>query len=252
MKVEVCRDRGDMGRRAAAYAAAEIREIVSSRGSAAVLFASADSQVDFLHALREEKVDWPKVTALHVDEYVGMEETHPASFRGFLKKHLLDHVPVAAFHGIRGEAPDAAAECARYTALLGEMQPGLAILGIGENGHLAFNDPEDCDFDDPRAVRLVKLDETCRLQQVNDRAFSRIEDVPRTALTLTVPAVVRVPRMLVVVPGVRKAPAVRAAVEGPVSTACPASILQRHERATLLLDPEAASLLAPRAGRAAG
>lgn len=250
MNVEICQNRAEMGKRAAAYAAAEIREMISKRGSAAVLFASADSQLDFLHALRQEQVDWPKVTALHVDEYVGMEETHPASFRGFLKKHLLDHVPMAAFHGIRGEAPDSAAECARYTELLERLQPGLAVLGIGENGHLAFNDPGECDFNDARSVRLADLDETCRQQQVNDRAFERIEDVPKQALTVTVPALARVPRLVVVVPGIRKAPAVKAAVEGEITTACPASILQRHPRATLLLDPEAASQLTPKSGGA--
>ncbi len=250
LNVEIHADRVEMGKRAAAWAADEIGIVMRSRGTAAVLFSSADSQVDFLRALRrEESIDWPRVTAYHVDEYAGVAANHAASFRGFLQKHLLDGVCIGAFHGICGEAPDTAAECVRYAALLNQAWPDLVVLGIGENGHLAFIDPGVCDFSDPRDVRLVELDEICRRQQVHDGAFSRIEDVPRTALSVTVPLLMRVPRVLVVVPGTRKAAAVKAALEGPVSPTCPASILQRHGRATLMLDVEAAAGLSMNSDR---
>jgi glucosamine-6-phosphate deaminase len=178
-----------------------------------------------------------------MDEYAGMHGNHPASFRRFLRERLLDHVPVAAFHQLDGEAADAEAECERYAGLLGAAQPCLAIMGIGENGHLAFIDPPVCDFSDPRDVRAVGLDQLCRMQQVHDGAFARLEEVPRRALSLTVPFFLRVPRALVFVNGVRKSAAVRAALEGPIAEACPASALRRHPCGILFLDEAAASLL---------
>jgi len=149
-------------------------------------------------------------------------------------------VRVAAFHGLDGQAHDLAAECARYTALLREAQPALAILGIGENGHLAFIDPPVCDFAEPANVRVVELDEPCRRQQVNDGCFPSLAEVPRTALSLTIPFLMRVPRAVAIVPGPAKRAAITAALQGPVSTACPASILRRHRDATLFLDEDSA------------
>jgi glucosamine-6-phosphate deaminase len=218
-----------MGGAAARVVADAIRARLARDGRAAVIFASAPSQNEFLAALRAAPgLDWTKVTAFHLDEYVGIAADHPASFRRFLVDRLFAHVPVAAFHGLDGRAPDPEAEAARYGALLRAHAPALAILGIGENGHLAFIDPPVCDFADRRDARVVTLDEPCRAQQVHDGCFSRIEDVPRTALSLTVPFLLR---------------AVTAAVAGPVTTACPASILRRHPDATLFLDePSAAGL----------
>jgi glucosamine-6-phosphate deaminase len=242
MRVEVHPDRPALGRAAARAVAAEIRTLLARDGEAGVIFASAPSQDEFLAALRAmPDIDWRRLTAFHLDEYVGMGPTHPASFRRFLTDRLVDHVPVRAFHGLDGEAKDLAVECARYSGLLRGARPGLAILGIGENGHLAFIDPPLCDFFEPKDVRVVELDEACRRQQVNDGAFARLEDVPRRALSLTVPFILSVPRAVAIVPGPAKRAAIEAAVRGPVTRACPASILRRHRDATLFVDEDSAA-----------
>jgi len=231
-----------MGLAAARAVAEAIRGLLARDGRAAVIFASAPSQNEFLAALREEPgIDWPKLTAFHLDEYVGIAPDHPASFRRFLVDRLFSHVRVAAFHGLDGQAKDLPAECARYAALLQGARPALAILGIGENGHLAFIDPPVCDFSERADVRVVELDEPCRRQQVNDGCFPSLADVPRTALSLTVPLLMRVPRAVAIVPGPAKRAAIAAAVLGGVTTACPASILRRHPDATLFLDDDSAA-----------
>jgi glucosamine-6-phosphate deaminase len=242
LRVEVLPSRPMMGVAAARAVAEAIRDLLARDGRAAVIFASAPSQNEFLAALREEPgIDWPKLTAFHLDEYVGIPPDHPASFRRFLVDRLFSHVRVAAFHGLDGQARDLPAECARYAALLQEARPALAILGIGENGHLAFIDPPICDFAERADVRVVELDEPCRRQQVNDGCFPSLEDVPRTALSLTVPLLMRVPRAVAIVPGPAKRAAIQAAVLGPVTTACPASMLRRHRDATLFLDDDSAA-----------
>jgi glucosamine-6-phosphate deaminase len=239
MRIEVHPDRPGVGEAAARAVGAEIRSRLDRDGKIAVIFASAPSQNEFLAALRRDSaIDWSKVTAFHLDEYLGIGPTHPASFRRFLKDRLFDHVPVRAFHGLDGETKDPAAECAHYAGLLRSAQPQLAILGIGENGHLAFIDPPACDFFEPADVRVVELDEVCRQQQVNDGSFATLDEVPRRALSLGIPFLLGVPRAVAIVPGPAKRAAVRAAVEGPVTRACPASILRRHPDATLFLDEE--------------
>jgi glucosamine-6-phosphate deaminase len=243
LAVRVYADRSAAGAAGAQIAAATIGEAIARDGRAAVVFASAVSQDPFLAGLRAQDIDWPRVTAFHMDEYAGMAADHPASFRRFLRDRLFDHVPVAAFHGLDGEAANADAECARYAALLREARPCLVIMGIGENGHLAFIDPPVCDFHEARDVRPVELDDVCRMQQVHDGAFRRFEDVPARALSLTVPFFLRVPRALVFVNGEHKSAAVQAALEGPVTEACPASALRGHPSAILFLDPAAAKLL---------
>ena len=245
LEVRVYADRNLAGAAGAQIAAAIIRNAIARDGRAAVVFASAVSQDPFLASLRTQEIDWPRVTAFHMDEYAGMSADHPASFRRFLRDRLFDHVSVAAFHQLDGEAADADAECARYAGLLHDARPCLAILGIGENGHVAFIDPPVCDFDDARDVRPVELDDVCRMQQVHDGAFPRLEDVPARALSLTIPLFLRVPRALVFVNGEHKSAAVRAALDGPVTEACPASVLRRHPAAILFLDPAAARLIAP-------
>ena len=243
LEVRIFGDRGEAGAAGAETAAGIMREQIGRAGRAAVVFASAVSQDPFLAALRAQEIDWTRITAFHMDEYAGMSGDHPASFRRFLRERLFDHVPVAAFHQLDGEAADAEAECERYAGLLRRAEPCLVIMGIGENGHLAFIDPPVCDFGDPRDVRAVELDDVCRMQQVHDGAFARLQDVPRRALSLTVPFFLRVPRALVFVNGEHKSAAVRAALEGPVVEACPASALRRHPSAILFLDAAAASLL---------
>jgi glucosamine-6-phosphate deaminase len=242
-EVKIYSSREQAGVAGAAVAAAAIGAQIARAGKAAVIFASAVSQDPFLAALRTYEIDWPRVTAFHMDEYAGMSADHPASFRPFLRDRLFDHVPVAAFHGLNAEAADLDAECDRYAALLGHSAPCLVIMGIGENGHLAFIDPPVCRFDEPRDVRPVDLDEVCRMQQVHDGAFATLEAVPQRALSLTVPLFLRVPRALVFVNGERKAAAVRAALEGPIAETCPASALRRHPAATLFLDQDAAWLV---------
>ena len=242
LRAEVFPSRPMMGLAAARAVAEAIRDLLARVGRAAVIFASAPSQDEFLAALRQEPgIEWRKLTAFHLDEYVGIAPDHPASFRRFLVDRLFAHVTVAAFHGLDGQAPDLAAECARYAALLREAGPALAILGIGENGHLAFIDPPVCDFAEASDVRVVELDEPCRRQQVNDGCFPSLEEVPRTALSLTVPLLMRVPRVVAIVPGPAKRAAVQAAIDGTVTTACPASILRRHRDATLFLDEDSAA-----------
>jgi glucosamine-6-phosphate deaminase len=245
LEVEVHPDRPTMGRAAAAVVSAHLRREAARAGQVAAIFASAPSQNEFLSALRDDAaIPWDRVTAFHLDEYIGVEATHPASFRRFLVDRLFAHVPVRAFHGLAGEARDVEAECRRYTALLREARPSLAILGIGENGHLAFIDPPMCDFFEPADVRVVELDEPCRHQQVHDGSFATLEAVPRRALSLTIPFLLRVPRAVAIVPGPAKRAAIAAAVEGPATCACPASVLRRHPDARLFLDSASAAGLA--------
>ncbi len=242
LRVEVFPSRPMMGLAAARSVGEAIRHLVARDGGASVIFASAPSQNEFLAALRQEAgIEWGRVTAFHLDEYVGIAPDHPASFRRFLVDRLFSHVTPRAFHGLDGQAPDLAEECERYTGLLRAHPPQLAILGIGENGHLAFIDPPVCDFAEPKSVRVVELDEPCRRQQVNDGCFPTLDAVPRTALSLGIPFLMRVPRAVAIVPGPAKRAAITAALTGPVTTACPASILRRHRDATLYLDDDSAA-----------
>lgn len=243
LEVRIYSGREEAGADGAVVAAAIIGEQIRREGRAAVVFASAISQDPFLAALRTHSIDWPRLTAFHMDEYAGMSPAHPASFRKFLQDRLFHHVPVAGFHGLDAEATDLDAECDRYAAMLRDADPCLVIMGIGENGHLAFIDPPVCRFDEPRFVRPVDLDRACREQQVHDGAFASLEDVPKRALSLTVPFFLRIPRALVFVNGQLKAAAVKGALEGPITELCPASALRRHPAATLFLDQGAASLL---------
>jgi glucosamine-6-phosphate deaminase len=242
-ELRIYSSREEAGAAGAPIAAGVIRDEIAKAGKAAVVFASAVSQDPFLASLRAQEIEWPRVTAFHMDEYAGMSARHPASFRRFLQERLFDHVPIAAFHGLNAEAADREGECDRYAALMRAAQPCLVIMGIGENGHVAFIDPLVCRFDEPQDVRVVDLDDVCRMQQVHDGQFAAFGEVPSQALSLTVPFFLRVPRALVFVNGERKATAVRAALNGPVTEACPASALRRHPAATLFLDQGAASLL---------
>jgi glucosamine-6-phosphate deaminase len=249
MQVEIYDTRLAMGRAAAEAISAEIKRMIAREGKAAIILASAPSQNEFLQALREDTtIAWERITAFHLDEYVGVSDSHPTSFRRFVKDRLLNHVPIKAFHGLEGQADDLGAECKRYAALLEQEKPGLAILGIGENGHLAFINPPFCDFNDPANVRTVELDQACRQQQVNDGGVARLEDVPKTALSMTIPYLLSVPRAVAIVPGPAKRFAIKAVIDGPVATACPASILRQHPNATLYIDKESAALLKNFAG----
>jgi glucosamine-6-phosphate deaminase len=244
LNVYVYDSRANMGAAAAGVVAEEIRGLVESRGRAVGIFASAPSQNEFLAALVETPgLDWSRVVGFHLDEYLGMDEQTPQSFRRFLIDRLVSKVALSEFHGLRGEMDDGTAESERYSGLLAADPPDFAVLGIGENGHLAFIDPPFCDFDDPQRVKIVELDDICRAQQVNDGAFARIDDVPHHALSLTIPTIMARPRLFAIVPGPAKRQAIRSTVKGPVATTCPASILRRHPDAHLFIDRDSASLL---------
>jgi glucosamine-6-phosphate deaminase len=207
------------------------------------MFATGNSQLAFIDALTAwPDVPWGNLTLFHMDEYVGLGADHPASFRRWIKERIGDRAPAATVHYLDGLAAPAAA-CDRYAALLRAHPVDVCVLGIGENGHLAFNDPPVADFDDPRDVKVVELDQACRRQQVGEGHFPTVDDVPPQAMTVTVPALLRARVVVAVVPERRKAVPVRDALLGPVSTACPASALRTAAGARLYLDAGSASLL---------
>lgn len=245
LAVKICPDRSLLGYHAAQAAGSYLRDVIKNTGRARVIFACAPSQNEFLAALADTSVagtiPWEKITAFHMDEYVGLAEGDPRNFRSYLQKHLLSRVNIGKFHPIHGDHPNPLEVCSYYSILLRDGPIDLICLGIGENGHIAFNDPPVADFNDRMLVKLVQLDDACRLQQVNDGCFATEEEVPRYAITLTLPVFRDALRLSVHVPGPRKASAVKAAVEGPISSACPASMLRKHREATLFLDQESAS-----------
>jgi glucosamine-6-phosphate deaminase len=244
LNIYIYESRPKMGQAAASVIAAEVRRAIEERGKAVVILASAPSQNEFLASLSEAPdIDWSRVTAFHLDEYLGMDDQAPQSFRKFLIDRLVSRVPLGQFHGLRGDAPDGAAEAKRYAELLEQNPPDFAVLGIGENGHLAFIDPPLCDFNDPEPVKVVQLDEICRNQQVNDGAFASIDDVPKNALSLTIPTLMARPKLFAIAPGPAKRQAIKNTVEGPISTTCPASILRTHPNAHLFIDAISAEYL---------
>ena len=243
MQVTIYDSSATLGAAAADDLAEILKQAIAERDEASIILATGNSQLSLMRALRDRPgIAWDKITVFHMDEYLGMAEQHPASFRRYIRQHLVDIVRPRAFYGIAGDAPDIDAELARYTTLLNAHEPVACVLGIGENGHLAFNDPP-ADFTTDRMMHVVTLAETCREQQVSEGHFATREDVPARALTLTVPALVKPAHVLAVVPEARKAPAVKAALEGPVTPECPASILRSLPHVKLYLDTESASLL---------
>jgi glucosamine-6-phosphate deaminase len=242
LKVLRFKNRAHMDAIAAIGASTAINTAIADHGLARIILASAPSQTGFLKELLLKSIDWSKVEIFHMDEYVGIGPDHPASFRHYQQQHVLQHIRPAAFHGIRGEAADPVAECSRYQQLLAEGPIHVTCAGIGENGHLAFNDPP-ADFNDPAGVKIVHLDDACRQQQVNDGCFANLDSVPKTAITLTIPTLLSAESLVVVVPGPRKAKAVLDTLRGPVCGSCPASSLRTHPNANLLIDEESAALL---------
>ena len=208
------------------------------------MFASGNSQLEFLAHLVRLDVDWPRVVGFHMDEYWGIGGDHPASFRRYMRERIVTPTGIGDFHEIHGDANNAEEECRRYEALLRAHPLDLCCLGIGENGHLAFNDPPVADFEDPVDVKVVELDDACRRQQVGEGHFSSFDAVPSTAITVTIPALLRADVVLAIVPEARKREPVRRALEEPVSTACPASMLRTRPNVTLHLDTESAGALA--------
>ncbi len=231
-----------------ASVAAEVRDYLAAtlarQGSAAAILATGNSQIRFLQRLVEAGgVDWSKITLFHMDEYLGLPATHKASFRRYMKERVESLVHPRAFHYLDGDCDLPLDEIARYTALLKAQPIDLCCLGIGENGHIAFNDPPVARFDDPHLVKLVKLDDGCKMQQVKEGHFASLETVPPYALTLTIPALCTAKKMMCVAPETRKANAVRDTLRGPIATSCPASYLRTQSQCTLLLDRDSATLL---------
>lgn len=230
---------------AAARAADLIIGAAQKKGRARVIAATGNSQKAFIDSLALEKhVPWDRVTLFHMDEYVGLGASHPASFRLWIRTRIEGRVHLKDAYYIEGDAPDANAEAKRYENLLLSDEIDVAFVGIGENGHIAFNDPPVADFNDPKIVKRVALDDACKRQQAGEGHFENVEAVPNEALTITCPGLFRANAWITVVPDERKAEAVRAALEGPITTACPASIIQRHPNATVYLDRSSASRLA--------
>lgn len=228
-------------------AAALLAAAIDARGGANVMLATGNSQLAFLTELaRHHEVDWSRITAFHMDEYLGLPETHPASFRRYMRERVASLMHPRVFHYIEGDAPDPDAECTRYARLLSAHPLDVCCLGIGENGHLAFNDPPVADFHDPVAVKIVELDDVCKQQQVGEGHFAGIDDVPPRAITVTIPALLAARHVLAIVPEQRKAAIVARTLTEPVSTACPATILRTCAHAHLYLDDASASLVRDR------
>lgn len=247
LSAEIFADRQSMGRAAARHVAGALAELQQRQEEVRIVVGSAPSQDEFFQHLVSspcrEAVDWSKVVVFHMDEYLGLPADHPQSFRRYQQEHFVSKIPLKAFHGIRGEATDPEEECRRISELLAEKPIDLVCLGIGENGHLAFNDPPVADFDDPHWAKIVELDAACRQQQVNDGCFPDIGSVPTRAITLTLRVFREAGRLSGVVPAKTKAPAVAATLEGPVTSDCPATLCRRHPNARLFLDEDAASEL---------
>lgn len=230
-----------MGQAAAADIATALRTLLDEQPFVNMVFAAAPSQQEMLAALTQyTTLDWNRVNAFHMDEYIGLDEKAPQRFGYFLQQAVFGHLPFHAVHLIDGTAKDAVEECKRYAELLDAHPTDLVCMGIGENTHIAFNDPYIADFDDPLMVKMVELDEHSRQQQVNDGCFTTIDDVPKQAITLTVPALFKAGQVFCVVPGPRKSRAVLHTLEESISNAYPSTVLRRHPNTTLYLDKDSA------------
>ena len=236
--------REKMGQTAAADIKAKFAELLSEKDEINVIFAAAPSQNDVLLSLVNDKsIEWNRINAYHMDEYIGLDKTAPQGFGNFLREHIFGLVPFKSVNYIDCEAKDPEAEAERYGKLLVDNPTDVVVMGIGENGHIAFNDPPVADFNDKRVVKPVKLDEVCRNQQVNDGCFKTIDEVPTHALTLTVPTLVKAPYLFCIVPAPTKAKAVYETLNGTIDEHCPASILRLQDNAILYLDNDSSALL---------
>ena len=244
LPVRVYASQDDLAADAAREAQAFLVQCIAARGAASAILATGNSQIRFLDELiKLGGVDWSKLTLFHMDEYLGLDANHKASFRRYMRERVESRVRPRAFHYLDGQADQPLNECARYADLLQAGEIDLCCLGVGENGHIAFNDPHVADFEDPWAVKLVSLDLKCRQQQVNEGHFSGVDQMPQFAYTLTIPTLCAVRKMICIAPEKRKAQAVHNALREAVSTSCPASYLRKQPQAVLLLDQDSAALL---------
>ncbi len=243
LNVKIFANKDEMGKAAAISVAQKLNAAIAEKDFANLILATGASQFQFLEHLQQQAIDWKKITVFHLDEYKGMPVTHPASFRKYLKERILDKVQPKAVHYLNGDAVNAEAEVLRYENLLKEHPIDMACIGIGENGHIAFNDPPVADFNDPKLVKVVELDEACRKQQLGEGWFPTFDDVPTHALSLTIPAIMGCKAISCVVPDERKSEAVFNTLNAEISTACPATILRTHLDCILYLDEGSASKL---------
>lgn len=244
LTVNVYDSRSEMGKAAAKDIKDRIVDLLKNKNEINMIFAAAPSQNEVLAALAEDKeIEWGRINAYHMDEYIGLPAKAPQAFGNFLRDHLFGLVPFKSVNYIDITATDPEKESERYGKLLSDNPTDIVVMGIGENGHIAFNDPPVADFCDKFKVKPVKLDEVCRNQQVNDGCFEKLSDVPTHALTLTVPTLVSAPYLFCIVPAKTKAWAVKETLNGTVDEHCPATVLRTHESAVLYLDPDSASML---------
>lgn len=243
LQVKVKSSRAEMGKSAGEEVTRCIHQLLDKQDELSIIFAAAPSQMELYAALIQSDVDWSRVNAFHMDEYVGISVDNPQSFRRYLKDQFFDKLNFKSVHLIRGDAKNIENECIRYEELLNSYQPDIVCLGIGENCHIAFNDPPVADFNDTVLVKPVTLDVACRNQQVNDGCFPTFDDVPKEALTLTIPAIFNAKYLFCVVPGPTKAQAVLHTLEDEVSEKFPSTILRKHPNATLYLDLDSAALI---------
>ena len=243
LKVKIFESRREMGECAGNEIAACMMELLKEKELIHVMFAAAPSQNETLETLCRYPIPWNRVNAFHMDEYAGLDESHPAGFRNFLKRAIFDRYNFHSINLIDGNAADLEAAMRRYDELLEAHPLDICILGIGENGHIAFNDPDVADFNDPVRVKKVKLDEKCRMQQVHDGCFHDSSEVPTHAVTVTVPALCAAGRMFCSVPAATKAEAVERLIRGPIGESCPATAMRNHEGAYLYLDSDSAKYI---------
>jgi len=243
VKIEVLKTKEECSAAAADRGSEILRQAIAAQGRASFIVATGASQFDFMKSLtRQEGIEWSHTTMYHLDEYIGFSEDHPASFRRYLRERLVDAVKPGTVHFIRGEADDPAAECRRMSEIISQEIVDVAFVGIGENGHLAFNDPP-ADFDTELPYLIVELDEACRRQQFGEGWFASLEDVPTTAISMSIQQIMKSEAIVCTVPDERKARAVKQCFEGEISPMHPASILRKHPRAYVYLDDDSASLL---------
>jgi glucosamine-6-phosphate deaminase len=243
MDIRIFDTKQELGLAAAERAAAAIGEAIARGAQARVIAATGASQFEFLDALTGKTgIDWGHVEMFHLDEYVGVSDSHPASFRRYLRERIVERVRPGTFHFLAGDAADPAAECRRVGALLAQAPIDVAFVGIGENGHLAFNDPP-ADFETEETYLVVELDEACRRQQLGEGWFASLDDVPRRAISMSIRQILKSREILCIVPDARKAKAVSECLEGAVSPLHPSSILQTHAATTVYLDRDSAALL---------
>lgn len=242
LRIHILEERDEMGALAAKDIGGAIAELQRTKEEVNIIFAAAPSQNEVLACLTENTdIDWTKINGFHMDEYIGLDSGAPQLFGNFLKARLFDRAPLKAVYYINGGARDIEGECERYAGLLREHPADIVCLGIGENGHIAFNDPGAADFDDGKIVKRVRLDEACRRQQVNDGCFLQLSDVPAEALTLTIPALMKGKQLFCTVPAITKAAAIWEMINGSISENCPASVLRMHENAVLYCDRDSGS-----------